>query len=109
MDFNLIKYIFNFYIEFRYDKIIDKQPNLKGDVMTVAEQWKQQGHQEGVQQGMQQGMKQGMQQGALESRKETAINLLSLGDSLEKVEKVTGLEKSVIEELQKVASKSTQH
>ena len=55
----LIKYM-SYYSDMEtdafYDKIINKKPNLKGDVMTVAEQWKQQGHQEGLQQGMQQGM-----------------------------------------------------
>ena len=100
----LIKYM-SYYSDLEtdafYGKIIDNKPDLKGDVMTVAEQLKQQGHQEGLQQGM--------QQGALEKARETALNLLSFGDSLEKVEKVTGLEKSVIEELKKVASKSTQH
>ena len=69
--------------------------------MTLREQWESK--------AQQQGMQQGMQQGALESKKETALNLLSFGDSLEKIEKVTGLEKSVIEELKKVALKSTQH
>ena len=84
-----------------YGKIIDSKPNLEGDVMTVAEQWKQE--------GMQQGMQQGIQQGALEKAQETALNLLSFGDSLEKVGKVTGLEKSAIEELKKVAARNTHH
>ena len=70
-------------------------------VMTAAEQLKQQGHQEGMQQGM--------QQGALEGKKETAINFLSMGLAVDEVAKGTGLEKSVIEELKKVASKRTQH
>ena len=67
------------------------------NIMTLREQWENKAQQ------------QGMQQGALEKARETALNLLSFGDSLEKVEKVTGLEKSVIEELKKVASKKTQH
>ena len=96
----LIKYM-SYYSDMEtdafYDKIIDKKADLKDDVMTVAEQLKQQGIQIGI------------EKGALESKKETALNLLSFGDSLEKVEKVTGLEKSVIEELKKVASKQTQH
>ena len=70
-------------------------------VMTAAEQLKQQGHQEGLQQGM--------QQGALEGKKETAINFLSMGLAVDEVAKGTGLEKSVIEELKKISSKSTQH
>ena len=67
------------------------------NIMTLREQWENKAQQ------------QGMQQGSLEKARETALNLLSFGDSLEKVEKVTGLEKSVIEELKKVASKKTQH
>jgi len=72
-----------------YGKIIDRQPNLKGDVMTVAQQWKQ--------------------QGALEKARETAINFLSMGLAVDEVAKGTGLEKSVIEALKKSASQSTQH
>ena len=73
--------------------------------MTVAEQWKQQGHQEGLQQGMQ----QGMQQGALEGKKETALNLSRMGLDDDKIVEATGLEKSIIEELKKAASKTTKH
>ena len=100
----LIKYM-SYYSDMEtdafYDKIIDKQPNLKGDVMTVAEQLKHQGHQEGLQQGM--------QQGALEKAKETAINMLNQSLSDEMITRCTGLEKSIIDELKKVSSKSTQH
>ena len=88
-----------------YDKIINKKPNLKGDVMTVAEQWKQQGHQEGLQQGMQ----EGVQQGVLEKARETALNLSRMGLDDDKIVEATGLEKSVIAELKKVSSKATQH
>ena len=104
----LIKYM-SYYSDMEtdafYDKIINKKPNLKGDVMTVAEQWKQQGHQEGLQQGMQ----QGMQQGALEKARETALNLSRMGLDDDKIVEATGLEKSVIAELKKVSSKATQH
>ena len=40
-----------------YDKIIDSKPNLEGDVMTVAEQWKQQGMEKGMEKGELQGKK----------------------------------------------------
>jgi len=50
---------------------LKKLDDLTGvNIMTLREQWKQEG------------MQQGMQQGALKSKKETAINLLSFGDSL---------------------------
>ena len=80
-----------------YDKIIDNEPNLEGDVMTVAEQWKQQG------------LQQGLQQGALESKKETAINLSRMGLTDDKIVEATGLERSVIKELKQVVSKKIQH
>jgi predicted transposase/invertase (TIGR01784 family) len=49
----LIKYMANFSDMQRdsfYDKIISSKPRLKGDVMTVAEQWKQEGVQQGISQ-----------------------------------------------------------
>jgi len=49
------------------------------------------------------------QLGAFEKARETAIHLLSLGDSLEKIEKVTGLKKSIIEKLNKTNSKTKKH
>ena len=57
----------------------------------------------------QEGLQQGMQQGALEKAKETVINMLNQNLSDEIITRCTGLEKSVIEELKKAASKQTQH
>ena len=91
----LIKYM-SYYSDMEtdafYDKIINKKPNLKGDIMTVAEQWKQQGQQEGLQQGL--------QQGALESKKENALAMLKDGLSLETVAKYSGLDRQVLAQLQ---------
>ena len=67
------------------------------NIMTLREQWKQEG------------MQQGMQQGALESKKETALNLSRMGLTDDKIVEATGLEKSVIEELKKVALRNIQH
>ena len=67
------------------------------NIMTLREQWKQEG------------MQQGMQQGALESKKETALNLSRMGLTDDKTVEATGLEKSVIEELKKVALRNIQH
>ena len=36
---------------------------LQGEIMTIAQQWKEEGMQQGIQQGIQQGMQQGMQEG----------------------------------------------
>jgi predicted transposase YdaD len=57
--------------------------------MTLKDQWKQ----EGIQQGMQDGL--------LTARKETALNFLSMGISVDKVVEGTGLKKAVILELKK--------
>ena len=65
----------------------------KGFVMTAAEQLKQQGIQIGFEKGIE----------------KTAINLSRMGLDDDKIIEATGLEKSVIEELKKVASKGTQH
>ena len=53
-----------------YDRIIDSKPDLKGDVMTVAQQWERQGE--------------------MKKAQETARNLLAFGDSSDKVARVTG-------------------
>ena len=74
-------------------------------VMTAAEQLKQQG----IQIGFDQGIEKGIEKGALESKKETAINMLNQSLSDEIITRCTGLEKSIIEELKKVALKSTHH
>lgn len=65
--------------------------------MTLREQWESKAQQ------------QGMQQGALESKKETALNLSRMGLTDDKIVEATGLEKSVIEELKKDASKKMLH
>jgi len=84
-----------------YDKIINSKPDLEGDVMTVAEQWKQQ--------GIQQGLEQGLEQGALQKAKETALNLSRMGFSDDKIIEATGLEQSMLDELKKLSSKTTKH
>ena len=77
---------------------LKKLDDLTGvNIMTLREQWKQEG------------MQQGMQQGALEKARETALNLSRMGLTDDKIVEATGLEKSVIAELKKVSSKATQH
>lgn len=64
-----------------YDRIIDSKPDLKGDVMTVAEQWKQQGR--------------------FLEKQETARNFLGMGVSVDHVVKGTGLDLDTVLKLKK--------
>jgi predicted transposase YdaD len=96
-----------------YDKLISSEPNLKGDVMTVAQQWLEQGKSQGIQEGLekgilqgiqqgkQEGILQGMQQGELNAKKTTALNFLRMGLSYEQVANGTGLSIKDVEELSK--------
>ena len=70
-------------------------------IMTAAEQLKQQ--------GIQIGFDQGIEKGAFKKARETANNMILRGYNENDIAELTGLEKSVIEELKKVASKQTQH
>jgi predicted transposase/invertase (TIGR01784 family) len=76
-----------------YDRIIDSKPDLKGDVMTVAEQWKQ----------------QGMQQGRFLEKQETARNLFGMSFSVDQVAKATGLDLDTVLKLKKEVDSKTQH
>jgi len=50
-------------------------PRYREDLMTIAEQLRQ----EGIQKGMYKGMQEGMHRGRQEERSEIALNLLSIG------------------------------
>ena len=77
---------------------LKKLDDLTGvNIMTLREQWKQEG------------MQQGMQQGALEKARETALNMLIKGYSENEIAELTSLEKSIVAELKKASSKTTQH
>ncbi|OIN84946.1 Rpn family recombination-promoting nuclease/putative transposase [Francisella sp. TX07-6608] len=80
-----------------YDKILHIAPKLKGDIMTVAEQWELKGVEKGKLEGLQQGKLEGLQQGKLE----TARKLLSMGLSIEEIQQATGLTHSDIQKLYK--------
>ena len=86
----LIKYIYyNSALEpdLFYNRIIESQPTLEGDIMTTAEQLKQRS------------FKQGIERGGLEAKKETAKNLIKMGIEDEKIIVATGLTTSVIDAL----------
>ena len=80
-----------------YDRIIDSKPNLKGDVMSVAEQWKEQGKQ------------QGMQQGAMLKAQETARTMLVKGLASDLVIECTGLDLNTVLELKREVERKTEH
>ena len=67
----------------------------EGKLMTLAEQFRQEGYQKGIQQGMQQGMQQGFEKAT------HALRILKRGVSLEQVAQATGLSLQEIEELKK--------
>lgn len=68
---------------------------LGGDVMTIAQQFKDMGRQEGLQQGMQ----QGELKGKLETNERVAIRLLVRGMSIDGIAEVTGLSVDAINAL----------
>ena len=94
-----------------FDKILKNQPKLREDVMTVAEQLRQEGKSLGVQeglekgilQGLERGMQQGMLQGRLDEKKATALNMLKDGVNINRVAVYTGLSVNEIESLKKQA------
>lgn len=77
------------------------------NVMTLAEQFRQEGLQKGIQQGLQQGKLEGLQQGKLEGRQEgehkaltdIALKLFTQKMSIAQIASVTGLSPREIEEL----------
>ena len=82
-------------IQFR-DKMIAYEEQLRGDVMTVAGQWKQEGYDKGVVVGIE----KGIERGALEKAKETAKNMLAKGYDINDIKELTGLPQSLIGELE---------
>jgi len=76
-------------------------------IMTLAEQFRQEGLQKGLQQGLQQGKLEGLQQGKLEGRQEgerkaltdIALKLFTQKMSIAQIASVTGLSPREIEEL----------
>jgi hypothetical protein len=67
-----------------------KDSELRGDVMTMADQY--------IQRGVEQGMQQGVQQGETKLRA-VARRLLACGDSVETVVALTGLDKVLVVQL----------
>ena len=59
----------------------------------------QRGYKEGVEAGISQGIQQGISQGSQQKAIETAKNMLTFGDSIEKISQVTGLSEEEIKSL----------
>lgn len=105
---NLLNQIF-FYLESRKNsdqhsidqliKTIDQ--STQGEFMTYIERLEQSAQQKGIEQGM--------MRGALEKAKETAINLLRMGLSDDKIIEATGLNISTILTLKKTTDTVTKH
>lgn len=76
----------------------------KEDIMTIADQFRQegreQGMQKGMQQGMQQGMQEGMQQGSYAKSQEIAQAMMSQNMSLATISDLTGLSLRELKKLQ---------
>ena len=65
------------------DKIINNQPTLENDMKSAAQQWIDEGIEKGVLMGEQKGIEQGVHK--------VARNMLSEGESVEKISRFTGL------------------
>jgi predicted transposase YdaD len=74
-------------------------PELKGSIMTAAQQLRKEGIQEGIKKGLQQGIQKGMQQGMQQEKKEIAKSMLKKGLDINLIQDVTGLSKETIKEL----------
>lgn len=70
-----------------YDKIINSKPKLRSDVMTVAEQWKQEG------------VKEGIHQGEINKALVIAKNLIKLGLSDDEIIEATNIDQKTLAEL----------
>ncbi|MEM9243306.1 MAG: Rpn family recombination-promoting nuclease/putative transposase [Pseudomonadota bacterium] len=99
----------------RFKQLFENTEEIRGEIMTIAQQLEQrgiekgmrqgmqqgmqrgieqgvqQGIERGVQQGMQQGIEQGVQQGRAEYAYETARRMLADNERLEKIARYTGL------------------
>ncbi|MEI8055099.1 MAG: Rpn family recombination-promoting nuclease/putative transposase [bacterium] len=72
-------------------------------IMTIAEQFRQEGVQQGIQQGIQKGLEKGLEEGKSEALKNVAMNLFNQGMTTEKIAIATGLS---VFELDKLKSKT---
>ena len=73
--------------------------------MSTAKELIEKGRQEGWQEGWQKGIQEGRLEGRLEERQLIINNMLKEGYTLDEIQKITGVTKAQIKELQKKNSK----
>ena len=111
----LLNYLINCIEADNMQMLVDKaeellKDNLRGEVMTLAQQFEQKGIEIGMQQGIQQGMQQGIQKGIEQGERNgvsktiLAIKMLACGESLQEIHKTTNLPIETLEELQSQSS-----
>ena len=78
------------------DELTESLPQqIKGEIMSVADQLRQQGMEKGIKQGVEKGRQEGMEKGL----EKVAINLLKKGQAVSFVAQMTGLPKSKVQSL----------
>ncbi len=70
-------------------------------IMTLAEQWKQEGFQKGIQTGMEKGIQKGREEGLYQASHNIALNFLKLSIGVDQISQATGLSLKEIEALKK--------
>jgi predicted transposase/invertase (TIGR01784 family) len=82
---------------------VEALPDERGNIMTAAEQLRQEGRKQGVQlgleQGLEQGVVQGIQKGSLQMKVSIAKNMLDLGMDVTMITKATGISKESLLEM----------
>lgn len=77
---------------------------LQGEIMTIAQQWEQEGIEKGIQEGMQKGLTigvhKGRQEGRQEAMEELALRLLQRGMPINEITTLTDLSERAIQALQ---------
>jgi predicted transposase/invertase (TIGR01784 family) len=87
------------------DKANELLPKLRGEAMTLAEQFEQAGHERGLQQGLEQGQKKGLTCAKLE----IAGNMLADGMAIDKIAEFTGLMRKEIAKLKAIKNQEIIH
>ncbi|MGD1231201.1 hypothetical protein AAGI05_28860, partial [Escherichia coli] len=80
--------------------LAERLPQHEGNIMTLAEQLKQEGEVKGFARGKLEGKLEGRLEGQLEGKLETARNMLAEGMGLQTIMKITGLSE---EQLKKIS------
>ena len=81
------------------EKMREKAPQRKGELMTMAEQLIAQGKQKGIQEGIQEGIQKGIQKGSQEAAENIARTMLQENFPADAVSRITGLPIEKIEAL----------